>query len=85
MRRFSSNINNKYDNEDNNVCRSDNHNLAAAINEKYKPFSDQNADVILDVSEEQQKINLEELQTQQEIHDPYADINLSREFKLKAN
>ncbi|XP_067216533.1 ribosomal silencing factor RsfS isoform X2 [Linepithema humile] len=50
--------------------------LRAAINEKYKLFSE-NADVILDVSEERQRINLEELQAQEEVHNPYADLNLS--------
>jgi len=85
-RRFSSNIDNKHDNENTGVrCKGDNHNLAAAISEKYKLFSDENADVILDVSEEQQRICLEELQAQEEVHDPYANINLSREHKLKTN
>lgn len=63
--------------------KGDDHNLASAINEKYKFFSDKNADVILDVSEEQQRINLVELQTQEEVHDPYANINLSRKHQLK--
>lgn len=82
-RQFSSKLNNTYDDENNNVRRSDNHNLTTAINEKYKLFSDENADVILDVSEEQQRISLEELQMQKEVYNPYADINLSREHKLK--
>ncbi|XP_011255152.2 mitochondrial assembly of ribosomal large subunit protein 1 [Camponotus floridanus] len=51
-------------------------NLPTAINMKYKAFHDEDADVILDVSEEMQKISLEEI-SKQEIHDPYADINLS--------
>lgn len=84
IKQFSSNVDSKYVSKDNNVRRSDNHNLAGAINEKYKLFSDQNADIILDVSEEQQKISLEELRIQKEIHDSYTDINLNRKHKLKA-
>lgn len=57
-------------------------NLPTAINMKYKAFHDEDADVILDVSEELQKISLEEI-SKQEVHDPYADINLSRECKSK--
>lgn len=57
-------------------------NLPTAINMKYKTFHDEDADVILDVSEELQKINLEEI-SEQEVHDPYADINLSRECKSR--
>lgn len=51
------------------------------MNTKYKVFHDEDADVILDVSEEQQKIFLEDLNKQEEICDPYADINLNREYK----
>ncbi|XP_029156091.1 uncharacterized protein LOC114928890 [Nylanderia fulva] len=52
-------------------------NLATAIGSKYKTFHDEDADVILDVSEELQKISLEDINQQQEDHDPYAGINLS--------
>ena len=56
------------------------YNLTGAMNIKYKVFHDKDADIILDVSEEQQKILLEDLNKQEEkVHDPYADINLERE------
>lgn len=65
--------------DENETEKNFNHNLTATIN-KYEIFRDE-ADVILDVTEEQQKINLEDLEKQQ-IYDPYADINLTREYKL---
>lgn len=56
-----------------------NHNLTATIN-KYEIFQDE-ADVILDVTEEGQKIRLEDVDTQQ-AYDPYIDISLTRRYKL---
>ncbi|XP_011695265.1 PREDICTED: uncharacterized protein LOC105454385 [Wasmannia auropunctata] len=53
------------------------YNLATTMNTKYKVFHDEDADVILDVSEEQQKILLEDLGKQQEeARDPYTDVDL---------
>lgn len=75
-RRFSSNLKKYGDAREDD---DDDHNLTATINAKYKIFQDQDADVILDVSEERQKIKLEELNAQKEFHDPYADLNLKRE------
>lgn len=49
------------------------------MNTKYKVFHDEDADVILDVSEEQQ-ILLENLNKQEEAHDPYSNLNLNREY-----
>ncbi|XP_012532435.1 uncharacterized protein LOC105834474 [Monomorium pharaonis] len=78
-RKFSSNAGEKDrgDEDDDTANKSAGYNLAAAINTKYKVFHDKDADVILDVSEEQQKILLEDLNKQEEVRDPYADINLN--------
>jgi len=80
-RQFSSDLRIKHGNENNNGQKDSNHNLAATINTKYKFFDDKDADVILDVSEEQEKIILEDLNAQEKIHDPYVDINLNRKYK----
>lgn len=79
-RQFSSKPNNKLGDD---VFKGNDDDLATAINTKYKAFHDEDADVILDVSEELEKINLEDLSAQEEVHDPYANINLSRECKSK--
>ncbi|KAM0728233.1 Mitochondrial assembly of ribosomal large subunit protein 1 [Formica fusca] len=71
-RQFSS----KPDRKPDDASKSEDDNLATAINTKYKAFHDEDADVILDVSEELEKINIEDVSAQEEVHDPYADINL---------
>lgn len=83
-RRFSSNVKKDRGDEKNDVSKDTGYNLAA-MNTKYKIFHDEDADVILDVSEEQQKILLEDLNKQEKIHDPYADLNLNREYKSEYN
>lgn len=81
-RKFSSDVKkNKSSDENDDESKDTGYNLAGAINTKYKIFHDKDADVILDVSEEQQKILLEDLDKKEEIRDPYADINLNREYK----
>jgi len=66
--------------ENDDTTKNTGYNLAAVMNTRYKVFHDKDADVILDVNEEQQKILLEDLNEQEKkIHDPYADINLERE------
>lgn len=77
-RQFSSNSEKKPDN-----LQEDEPNLASPINMKYKIFDDKDADVIFDVSEEQQKIKLEELRAQETFYDRYADINLNRKYYNK--
>ncbi|XP_020290500.1 mitochondrial assembly of ribosomal large subunit protein 1 [Pseudomyrmex gracilis] len=72
--KFSENKKGNCSNE-NETEKNINHNLTATIN-KYEIFHDE-ADVILDVTEEQRKINLEDLEKQQ-VYDPYADINSTR-------
>ncbi|XP_077279405.1 ribosomal silencing factor RsfS-like protein, 312 [Temnothorax americanus] len=76
-RRFSSTVGKDGGDENDDATKGTGSNLATAINAKYKIFHDEDADVILDVSEEQQKILLEDLNKQEEIRDPYADINLN--------
>lgn len=76
-RQISDNPKNKCEDQ-NNLQKDDDHNLTSAINSKYKIFHEQHADIIFDVSEEQQKIKLEDLNVQKEFHDPYADVNLKR-------
>jgi len=68
---------NRSSDENDDESKDAGYNLAGAINTKYKIFHDKDADVILDVSEEQQKILLEDLDKKEEIRDPYADINLN--------
>lgn len=80
-RGFSSNAGKDRDDENDDASKDAGYNLTATMNTKYKVFRDKDVDVILDVSEEQQKILLEDLNKQEEIHDPYADINLNREYK----
>ncbi|KAG5315895.1 MASU1 protein, partial [Acromyrmex insinuator] len=77
-RRFSSDVENDHkDKKDDTSKNTGPYNLAGAMNVKYKVFHDEDADIIFDVSEEQQKILLEDLNKQEEkVHDPYADINL---------
>jgi len=66
--------------ENDDASKNTGYNLAAAMNTRYKVFHDKDADVILDVNEEQQKILLEDLiEQEKKVHDPYADINLERE------
>lgn len=64
--------------ENDNADKDAGYNLAGTMNAKYKVFHEKDVDVILDVSEEQQKILLEDLNKQEKIHDPYADIDLNR-------
>lgn len=66
--------------ENEDASKDTGYNLAATMNTRYKVFHDKDVDVILDVNEEQQKILLEDLNKLEEIHDPYADINLNREY-----
>ncbi|CAL1678487.1 unnamed protein product [Lasius platythorax] len=76
-RRFSNNKPDRKPGDDENASKGDDDNLATAINKKYKAFHDEDADVILDVSEELQKISLEDISAQQQVHDPYVDINFT--------
>ncbi|KAL0119611.1 hypothetical protein PUN28_007805 [Cardiocondyla obscurior] len=77
LRKYSSNAEKSRDDENDDASKSNDHNLAGAISVKYKIFHDKDADVILDVSEEQ-KILLEDLDKEETIHDPYVGINLNR-------
>lgn len=63
-------------NNDKNV-ESDSHNLIGSISTTHKIFEDKNAEIIFDVSERQEKVNLEDLIIE-EHHDPYKGINLER-------
>lgn len=63
-------------------AQKDDHNLTTSMNAKYKVFHDEE-DVILDVTEEQHKIDLELLTAQEQPHDPYAGINLEREYMCR--
>ncbi|KAI4503783.1 hypothetical protein M0802_001186 [Mischocyttarus mexicanus] len=48
------------------------------ISSKYKLFQDKDSKVILDVDEEREKILLDELRIEEEYHDPYEGLNLTR-------
>lgn len=67
---------NKQFNSDKNV-ENDSHNLVDSISTTHKIFEDKNADIIFDISEKQEKVNLEDLIIE-EHHDPYEGINLER-------
>ncbi|KAL6252151.1 hypothetical protein P5V15_000015 [Pogonomyrmex californicus] len=77
-RRFSSNVGKNHSDGNEDANKDEDHNLAIEPlwNTKYKMFHDKDADIIFDVSEEQQKILLEELNKQEKVQNPYADINL---------
>ncbi|XP_014471587.1 PREDICTED: uncharacterized protein LOC106742817 isoform X2 [Dinoponera quadriceps] len=78
-RRFSNNLRKEPGEEDlTDERKDDDHNLTTSISAKYKIFHDEEVDVILDVTEEQRKIDLELLTAQEQFHDPYAGINLKR-------
>ncbi|KAI4482685.1 hypothetical protein M0804_008538 [Polistes exclamans] len=53
-------------------------NLVENIDSKYKLFQDKDSKVILDVDEEREKILLDELRVEEEYHDPYKGLNLTR-------
>lgn len=61
----------KDDNED--------HNLPYGFVGKYKVFRDEDAPVIFDVNEEKKRIELDELNMENETVDPYDGINMNRE------
>ncbi|XP_076670864.1 ribosomal silencing factor RsfS-like protein, 312 [Andrena cerasifolii] len=54
------------------------HNLPGSINYTHKPFEDKDADIILDVNENQGTINLDDLKSHEEYYNPYEGINLER-------
>lgn len=82
LRLFSDNVGKKVGEKDDvDVREHDDHNLATtSVSAKYKVFHDEEADVILDVTEEQHKIDLELLAEETKVHDPYVGINLEREY-----
>ena len=55
------------------------HNPTYTVSDKYKVFKDEDSPVVFDVDEERNKINLAELNIEEEEQDPYAGINLKRE------
>lgn len=77
-KQFSTN-NQIKDNDDGNERRSS-HNLAGSVASNYKAFDDKDAEIILDVSEIQGTINIEDLRINEEVHDPYEGINLERKL-----
>lgn len=59
------------------------HNLPGSINYTHKPFEDEDADIILDVSENQGTINLDDLKSHEEYYNPYEGINLERKLEIE--
>ncbi|XP_076291872.1 ribosomal silencing factor RsfS-like protein, 312 isoform X2 [Lasioglossum baleicum] len=53
-------------------------NLSGSFSSTYKVFDDKDAEIIFDVSEKEETIQLEDLQAEEEFHDPYVGINLER-------
>ncbi|KAK2580923.1 hypothetical protein KPH14_005991 [Odynerus spinipes] len=48
------------------------------VTSKHKIFRDEDSKVILDVDEERDRIFLDNLRIQEEVHDPYSGLNLDR-------
>ncbi|XP_053983093.1 mitochondrial assembly of ribosomal large subunit protein 1 [Hylaeus volcanicus] len=61
--------------------QNDSHNLFGSVKPNYKIFDDKDAEVILDTSEKQETINLEDLINDVEERDPYMGLNLERGVK----
>lgn len=62
----------KYENDDLQ------HNPTYTVSEKYKVFRDEDAPVVFDVDEEKNKINLADLELEDEFVDSYEGLNLTR-------
>ncbi|XP_015191451.1 PREDICTED: uncharacterized protein LOC107074483 [Polistes dominula] len=56
----------------------DENNLAEKISSRYKLFQDKDSKVILDVDEERERMLLDDLRREEEHHDPYEGLNLTR-------
>ncbi|CAK9814589.1 Mitochondrial assembly of ribosomal large subunit protein 1 [Anthophora plagiata] len=69
--------NKKYFEDDDNKGRRV-HNLTGSIGITHKVFQEKEAEIILDVSEKQETINLEDLMSEEDQPDPYKGINLER-------
>lgn len=54
------------------------HNPTYTVSEKYKVFRDEDAPIVFDVDEEKNKINLADLELEQEFVDSYEGLNLTR-------
>lgn len=65
----------KYENDDLQ------HNPTYTVSEKYKVFRDEDAPVVFDVDEEKNKINLADLELEDEFVDSYEGLNLTRKLK----
>ncbi|XP_076243467.1 ribosomal silencing factor RsfS-like protein, 312 isoform X1 [Calliopsis andreniformis] len=76
VKKFSK-YNKTEDSNDENAQESK-YNLAGSINITHKAFDDKDAEIILDTSERQQTINIEDLQIEEVHHDPYEGLNLER-------
>ncbi|XP_076648911.1 ribosomal silencing factor RsfS-like protein, 312 [Halictus rubicundus] len=58
--------------------KSNSDNLSGSFGSTYKVFDEKDAEIILDVSEKEETIQLEDLQFEEEYHDPYVGVNLKR-------
>lgn len=68
--------------ENENVNKKDEeHNLPSALTGKYKVFRDEDATVIFDVNEEKKRIELNELNIEEDEVDPYEGMNLERKLQ----
>lgn len=52
--------------------------IETELTSKHKIFRDEDSKVILDVDEERDRIFLDDLRIQEEVHDPYSGLNLER-------
>ncbi|KAK2580922.1 hypothetical protein KPH14_005991 [Odynerus spinipes] len=55
------------------------------VTSKHKIFRDEDSKVILDVDEERDRIFLDNLRIQEEVHDPYSGLNLDRKSQRHMN
>ena len=58
----------------------DEHNLPSDMAGKYKVFRDEDSSIIFDVNEEKKRIDLNQLNIEEEDIDPYEGINLNRDY-----
>lgn len=82
VKKFSTNSQKRCKDDKNDESQS--LNLTGSFGATHKVFADRDAEIILDVSERQETINLEDLRIEEEYPDPYEGINTEREYNYCA-
>lgn len=68
--------------EDDNLSLDKTHKTPTPLEPGYREFRDEDSQMILDVEEEMKKLDLESINTIQEMPDPYEGFNMKRMIKL---